>query len=325
MPPRISFKPYRRPFASPLQTAESTWRIREGFILRYEVDTHVGYGEVAPIPSFGTETIEQAASVLKALQEDPELPITDSHPCCAFALSTARSSMRPAERDYAVAALLPAGPAAVGVAVEKVAQGFHTLKWKVGVEPLAQEQATFRLLALNTPKNVRVRLDANASWTPPILRQWMDFLQPFRERIEFVEQPLPPGQEACMAAMVEELGVAIALDESLNGSSGAKWLQEWQGPLVVKPALMGDFAVLVSRLQPIAAQVVFSSVFETGVGLSAALRMADALPGMGRAIGFDTLNFTDNLSQRKQSAWITKQQRTGISPDQIWIDLPHLT
>ena len=54
---QISVKPYRRAFRQPLRTVHGEWTTREGFLVQVEQDGGFGYGEVAPLPSFGSETV----------------------------------------------------------------------------------------------------------------------------------------------------------------------------------------------------------------------------------------------------------------------------
>lgn len=299
----LSFQRYRRTFVRPLRTARGEWALREGFIVRVECDSKVGYGEIAPIPEFGTETIETAETYLQGLAGSDEFQenVADliGLPCCAFGLSVAKKSGRPAaKRDYAVAALLPAGRAALKHVNSKAEQGYTTFKWKIGIDSVAEEQAVFLKLLLQLPPKSKLRLDANGGLSGEALKSWLKLLQEYLPQVDYLEQPLPVGQEALMAEFAEFFQVPIALDESLNGSEGNLWMEAgaWPGPLVVKPALMGESGALVERLQPVAEQVVFSSVFETVIGLENALCLADQLPKLKRAIGFDTLDtFADDL------------------------------
>ncbi len=299
---QISILPYRRTFRKPLRTAHGQWSVRQGFILRVEADGGVGFGEIAPIPEFGTETLAEAAIFLGGLVRDPDQAVPVELPCCAFGMSAALAMARGSRegesaRSYSVAGLLPAGRAALEVVAEKAALGYRTFKWKVGVEPLASELECLRELVLHLPEGGRLRLDANQGLDAGSIGRWLEVLAAFREQVEYLEQPLPVGQEASMAEWMARSGVPIALDESLNGRRGARWLQAWSGPLVVKPALMGDCTQLLGALRPVAARVVLSSVFETSVGLANALSLADQLPANGRAIGFDTLDcFDDSLT-----------------------------
>jgi O-succinylbenzoate synthase len=328
---RFSFHPYQRTFAKPLRTARGAWTVREGFILRVEDELGVGYGEVAPIPEFGSETVEAVRAYLERLVAAPDLAddtvALSALPCCAFGVSAALAGGQVATmRDYTVAALLPAGRAALQLIGSKLVLGYTTFKWKIGVEPIEVEQAIFRELVALLPTGARLRLDANGGLSVEVLGSWLRVLQDFSEQVEYLEQPLPVGQEVLMAKVAASFGVAIALDESLNGADGAQWLGQWNGPLVVKPALMGDCDALVERLRPVAERVILSSVFETAIGLGNALRIADQLPEHNRAIGFDTLDaFADSLTHLNPAPVICADERAQFAPDTIWKQLPYLT
>ena len=70
----MSFRRYQRPFVKPLRTARGEWLLREGLIVRIECDSGVEYGEVAPIPEFGTETLAVAEAFLQSLTANNEFP-----------------------------------------------------------------------------------------------------------------------------------------------------------------------------------------------------------------------------------------------------------
>jgi len=327
----VSYRYYQRAFVRPLRTAHGLWEAREGFLLRVESDCGVGYGEVAPIPEFGTESVERAGNFLKQWQADPII-MPSGLPCCSFGQTTALHQLeKPVVsglRDYSVAGLLPAGEAALGAAREKSAAGYTCLKWKIGVEPAGAEQAVFKDLLAGLPEVVLLRLDANGGLAPAELESWLEALGPARERVEYLEQPLAPGEEARMLAASQASGIPIALDESLNQPGAGRWLtpDAWPGPLVIKPLLMGNVTTLLEQLRPLANQLVFSSSFETGVGLFIALGLADLLPEMHHAIGFDTLSaFTDGLSGLAPGPRLTAEARTNMNLEALWNQLPPLT
>jgi len=339
---KITVKRYGRRFRKPLRTARGEWALREGFLLRVETDAGVGYGEVAPIPEFGSETLAAAEAFLQRFVQDPGSAVPTGMPCCAFALSAAllmiaegrppcrplklgkpRSTRRSSlpKKDYPVSAFLPSGSTALRTAEAKLALGYRNLKWKIGVEALGKELASARSLLESLPPGARLRLDANASLDRDGLAHWLTLLADFPEAVDYLEQPLPCGEEAAMAEAMASSGVAIALDESLNGSGGARFLEPgaWAGPLVIKAPLMGDVAALRAKLSPVAGQVVLSSVFETGVGLENALALADALPGTGRPAGFDTVGaFDDALNHIQPAPIICAADRAGYDPERIW-------
>ncbi|NCG08829.1 MAG: o-succinylbenzoate synthase [Verrucomicrobia bacterium] len=323
----IKYQPYLRRFSRPLLTSRGEWAERRGFLLRVQEGERVGYGEVAPIPEFGTESHEAADFFLRELTKNPELVPGSDLPCCAFALSAARAQgfmgEEKPDHEYAVAGLLPAGKRAVTTLQNKMDAGFTSFKWKVGVESSTEEQAIFEYLMDGLPAVVRLRLDANGGWSREVMADWLEFLKPWRDRIEFVEQPLAPGAEPEMLAAREDSGIEIALDESLNGREGMRCMDAWPGVLVVKAPLMGEFGSLLERLRPLSERVVLSSVFETGVGLLNSLALADAMPSMNRALGFDTLQFSDGLEGRCDSAVIRASECAPGNAETIWKQNSH--
>ena len=344
---QISVKPYRRAFRQPLRTAHGEWAIREGFLVRVEQEGRVGYGEVAPLPKFGSETLAEATAFLEQLVSQPEIAAPANLPCCAFALSAAqivteRGSFYSLEngaapyqsaprfsssrvvvppRDYSVSALLPSGSTALRLADEKSKAGYRSMKWKIGVEPIAKEITTARSLLDSLPSTVRLRFDANAGLVASELEKWLEFLIPYRSRVDFIEQPLACGQEALMADYMAATGICIALDESLNGSDRERWLEPnaWAGALVIKAPLMGELSQLADRLTPVAERVVLSSVFETGIGLENSLRLADSLPQLFRPIGYDTVAaFNDGLNYLQAAPAICASDRRTYDPESVW-------
>ena len=94
MPYQFDFRPYRRPFARPLTTSHGNWEVREGIIIRFTHETgRTGWGEIAPICWFGSETLQQALDF--CLQLLPQITTTDifsipaTLPACQFGFESA--------------------------------------------------------------------------------------------------------------------------------------------------------------------------------------------------------------------------------------------
>ena len=67
---RLQFRRYRAPFRVAVRTAHGVWGEREGLIVRLENEAGaVGWGEAAPIPWFGTETVEEDEAGCRTLGE----------------------------------------------------------------------------------------------------------------------------------------------------------------------------------------------------------------------------------------------------------------
>jgi O-succinylbenzoate synthase len=382
--------------------------VREGLLVRVgRADGRAGYGEAAPVPGFGAESVDadeaaaralgefmevedaeggaetggqtdaaadtivaQAAALPKSLPQsgrgeaaDPFQPAATEQgrraqpvfaaaawaarlPCLANALSEASrgaaslpetnaraadadsANASPAHASLGVAALLPAGRAALAVAPGRVELGFRTFKWKVGVGEVVDELGLLDDLCALLPETARLRLDANGSWEPRQAERW---LARCAERpIEFVEQPIARdarGAQDRLLGLAQDYPVPLALDESIASSGDVEaWLGAgWPGVWVIKPSLLADPAAVLARLAAARADLVFSSALETGVGARAALRHAFDWRGAGpagapRALGFGvTPLFADGRFDGPPAVPVLRWSDVErIDPEAVW-------
>lgn len=337
----FQFRRYHLALKVPIRTAHERWTTREGLLLRVEDrDGRVGFGEVAPIPAFGTETIEQAEALCRALGEWPTEALVDAVPrtlgCVRQAIAVARQAIdgtraTPANTSArSVAALLPAGRAALETIGPASEIGFRVFKWKVGVGDVADELALLDDLCGELPNGSRLRLDANGAWDRRLAERW---LERCAERpIEYVEQPcFAPrslGEGAVRHCRDLLFGLAgdyptpVALDESVISEADAgEWIaQGWPGWYVIKPSLLGDAETVLGRLAAAKATVVFSSALETAVGASSALRTAFAWGGEPKALGFGVWPlFADPRFDGPAAApFIRWEDVQRQNPEQVW-------
>ena len=276
---KFEFKRVRRRFRRPLRTGAGPVDAVERILLRAHTADGVGYGEVAPWPGFPTESIETALEVLRSAQGSWShlsgvVAAASDLPCLAAALSSCRHWDAIAAFGGALpcAGLLSDDPQDFA---KKVADGFRTLKVKVLPATTIAEVRT-QLERFDGA----LRLDANGSLDLAAAREWVEFVRS-EPRIQFLEQPLPVGH-----AGYASLGPAkVALDESFLTPAGLAW----DGPIVVKPLLVGDWDRFLAwrRTEP-ARAVTYSSCFETAIGRQGALWLA-AQDLTASAVGFDTL------------------------------------
>lgn len=336
---RLAHRRYSLPFRLPVRTAHGVWAEREGVIVRLTDETGgTGYGEAAPIPWFGTETPDEIEAALASLGEwvtEEQLAAVPARlGCLRFALAGAvdavawhghpahvggssesaeprgkmpvpRSSPSELPPYLPVAALLPAGRAALTAVVPKIELGFRTFKWKVGVGDLADELALLDDVIAALPEGSKLRLDANGVWDARQATRWLE--RAADRPIEFIEQPCFAAasrgaaphrrMEDVLRGLAEDYPTPLALDESLVGADDVeRWLADgWRGVFVIKPSLLGDPAPVMARLAAARADVVFSSALETAVGARAALRAAFSWKvDKPRALGFGVWPLFEN-------------------------------
>jgi O-succinylbenzoate synthase len=353
---RLQFRRYRAPFRAPVRTAHGMWAEREGLIVRLENEAGaVGLGEAAPIPWFGTETVDEDEAGCRTLGEWTTAETITAVPgrlgCLKHALAAAlteigvgRVSDPPSDTVSAkgritdppylgVAALLPAGRAALAVIPPRAELGFRVFKWKVGVGDAADELALLDDVCAALPGGAKLRLDANGAWDRRTAERW---LERCAERpVEFLEQPCFAGasdgesarrkSDDCLLGLAGDFPTPIALDESVVGAGDIeRWIGAgWPGFFVIKSSLIADVDAAMERLEKAKASVVFSSALETAVGARDALRVAFAWKGQLRALGFGVWPlFADaRLDGPFAAPFLRAEDVERLNPEAVWTAL----
>ncbi len=157
-------------------------------------------------------------------------------------------------------------------------RGLRVFKFKVGVFPWARERETLQRLAGSLPAEARLRLDANRAWGSDAARRVVADISALP--VESLEEPLARPEPEALARLQAEAPFSIALDETLWGAGGRRWLQ---APpvrrLVFKPMMMGGprrVLTWASRLQAQGYEVVVTHALESAVGLMLAAQVAAA-------------------------------------------------
>ena len=136
-----------------------------------------------------------------------------------------------------------------------------TVKWKVAAHPDPLERRLLEKLLALLPPTARLRLDANGGWDRPTATAWADRLAG-EPRLEWLEQPLPPGDQEGLEALAQR--IPVALDESLRVDPSLR--QRWAGWQVRRPVLEGDPRPLLAELRDGRPRLLVSTALETGIG-----------------------------------------------------------
>jgi len=296
---QYSCQTYQHPFHPPLETRYGVWSVRQGLIITLKDDSgKVGRGEIAPLPWFGSETWEQAQDYCQCLSpqltEKDLLSVPDDYPACQFGFGSAWAALtnptEPTSSQLPMCGLLPTGKTALSACSHLWQQGYRTLKWKIGVDLPAAEQAIFLDLIAELPQTATLRLDANGGLSYQSACQWLGLCDHLTSevRIEYLEQPLPPSQMADLLALNQQFQTPLALDESVATLAQLQhcYQQGWRDIFIIKPAICGYPESLRQFCQTYAIDAVFSSVFESEIGRQACLQLAADLSNPNRAIGF---------------------------------------
>ena len=199
---------------------------------------------------------------------------------------------------------------------EKLEQGFHCVKLKIGAIDFEQELELLRRIRSRfSHRELEVRVDANGAFGPrPQSSQRAESMEDALYKLELlsqfalhsIEQPIMAGQWANMAELCRDAPLPIALDEELigvNDPEAKRQLLHIIKPayIVLKPSLHGGMAgcrewIDTAREEGIGSWM--TSALESNIGLNAIAQLCSDVYGsnisMPQGLGTGQL-FTDNI------------------------------
>lgn len=306
----LSLLPYRLPLRRPWQSARGLFTERTGWLVRAESTGTFGYGDCAPLPEAGTETPSVASRVLELWRgELPGRRIEGALGC----LLGANGGDAPAAQWALECALLDLESRLAGVPLrcwvlgakqapmddrvpvnaplgtcmdltpesirEAVRAGYRVLKLKLGCADPDDELGHLASLAGGLPPGVRLRLDANGAWEPPVAERAIRALNDLP--VESLEEPLVRPEPVELARLQTLAAFPLALDESLprilRGSQGGGLPVR---RAVIKPAVIGGVSAtlgLAERLRRLGVEVVLTGIVDGAPGLWATVQVAAAI------------------------------------------------
>ena len=350
---RITLHPRQLQLTRPFRS--SGWEITARDVLLLRIDDgygHVGWGESAPLPVFGTETLDEARAALTAITEvehtqdaydllvelDGQYPELQSTPTARFAMETALRDLISRQRGMSLARQLGSRStrstipvnAVVGegtpeeaatAAIAAVRSGYRCLKLKVGAEDPEEDLARIRAVRLELPPEALLRLDANGAWDFGTAEEALHLFQPYD--IEYIEQPVPAGEFDELAALRELRILPVAADESAQRLEDARGIIARGGAdvLVLKPMAMGSLKKtmgLILEAYDAGIDVVCTSLIDSAVGRTAVAQLCAALPFPLRHQGLSTGTLLADDSGRDRiidgELWLPDGNGLGMEP-----------
>ncbi len=214
---------------------------------------------------------------------------------------------------------------------ELLQQGFKIIKFKVGLNGVAQEIALLQQLAARLPADIRLRLDANGAWNMAEAREFIHQLAQLP--IESLEEPLSEPSSDSLHELQNMTEVTLALDESLCRFSLEELLE--QPPvrrLIIKPCVLGGLLAakeVADRVRQAGLETVVTSTLESAVGIQAAAQLAMAIdqPSRPLAHGLATSDwFTNDVAEPPRISngrlWLAESAGLGVQLKSDFINNP---
>ncbi|WP_318476235.1 o-succinylbenzoate synthase [Photobacterium leiognathi] len=283
---------YQLPMDSGVILRDQRLVTRQGLIVELKQGKRVGLGEIAPLPEFSHETLEQAqaqAEQLLALwQQEQALDLETAFPSVAFGISCALAELDgelPQAANYTVAPLCSGDPDDLIVRLNQT-NGDKVAKIKVGMYEAVRDGIVANMFIEAIP-DIQLRLDANRKWTPVKAQQFAKYVKPeHRQGIAFLEEPCINPEDSLSFA--EQTGINIAWDETVREPGFEVKAQPGVVAIIIKPTLTGSLTrciELVKQAHALGLIAVISSSLESSFGLNQLARLAqwqtpNVIPGL---------------------------------------------
>jgi len=318
----FAVEPYALPLTAPIDLGGTTISERCGVFLTATVEgprgtRATGKGDIAPLPAFSTESLAEAKSsavgVLGSLTGTSFSPsklveqpmplgasVAKAPPSVQFGieqaalfaaartagvLPTSFLSEQPRE-TVSLNALLMGTPTEILDAAADVRE-FSAVKVKVGRHEVEDESACIRALAERWEGAVSIRLDANRAWSVEEANAFAKGIQGVE--IEYLEEPLRDAER--LQEWAEATSVPVALDETTREMTPEQLAaQTFASAFVIKPTLIGFSRTLrlAGGVAPAGVDLVISSAYESGVGLTGLAVLAASIGDRDVPAGLDT-------------------------------------
>ncbi len=320
---KARYQKYILDFKRPSGTSRGVLHQKETYFLTIEKNQKIGIGECPIFRSLSADDRPDYEKKLQWLCDNIHLNFNDllkeltEFPSIHFGLEQAFLSLNSDEPFTLFPSLFSQGKKGIPIngliwmgdedfmqeqIEEKIANGFSTIKMKIGAIDFDKEITLLQSIRKNFSKEqITLRVDANGAFAP---KEALEKLTRLSELyIHSIEQPIRQGQWEEMAKLCQKTPVPIALDEELIGvfhSEKKKELLQTINPqyIILKPALVGGFSgseewIRLAETQKIGWWI--TSALESNIGLNAIAQWTYQLnTTLPQGLGTGSL-FTNNI------------------------------
>ncbi len=326
---KVQIFPKTLVFRQPAGTSRGIYTTRQVYYAQFtdiENPLHYGIGEFAPLPKLSQDDLPNYTELLEefclefAQTGTVNIKSLRPYPSILFGLEMAQKQL---ETNSSLK-LFGDTPFALGEdglringliwmgtkeqmfqAIEdKLAQGFHCIKLKVGAIDFEEELALVKHIRQHFSKeDIELRLDANGAFTPQNVHQRLDKLAQYD--IHSIEQPIAINQWNLLSKLCAgESPIPIALDEELighNSLSQRQLLLDTIKPqyIILKPSLHGGFIGSDEWISEAKQRNIgwwATSALESNIGLNAIAQWCGSYqPKLPQGLGTGML-YTNNIS-----------------------------
>ena len=257
---------------------------RRGIIIELtREDGSKSLGEVAPLPNWNVETFDDALEQLKGPMLQHMLL-----PSVAFGLETASLGLNPPKLPltFPLSSLLMGS---VDEILKKADLCAHAGIKSVKVKLSGHSHADALKIVHALKDSFSLRIDLNRAWTKERALEFFAHFKP--EDFDYIEEPCEKVED------LFDFTYPLAVDESLRDTPLDLLLRlPSLKAFIFKPTLQGGYTVgevLARAAKERNLDLIFSSAFETGVGISQIALLAHHLGVPIKPLGLDTYSYLE--------------------------------
>ncbi len=316
----LTYSPFTLQLNESIITSNSVIQERKGFIVKLKRNGHVGFGEVTPLPEFGSESFDQDEKTIKNFNSNLHIQpnnfiqsldnnLRDFSHLPAFRhgieqallnlfCSEAKISLNEVTNSSSKKLIIVNG--IIGImnpketaakALELVKLGFSTIKLKVGRKNFDDDFECLSAMRAAIGNEINIRIDVNGKWDTDEAIANVNRLKDLN--IEFIEQPV--NNLLSFKKLSFKTNIPLSVDETIkNFDDAIKFIESKSiKALVLKPMLLGGIITTLKIIEAAEKQhlkVIISSTFETSLGRSLAIFAASTVKEE-IAHGLDTARF----------------------------------
>ncbi|MCD8261182.1 MAG: o-succinylbenzoate synthase [Bacteroides sp.] len=312
-------------FRQPAGTSRGVYRERQVWYIVVQDADHpasFGVGECAPLPDLSCDNMEiyedilQKACILLEERGEPDRELLSDFPSILFGLETAllhltvgsirlwNTPFSRGEEGLLINSLIWMGSyrEMLRQIRDKIAQGYHCVKVKIGAINFEEELALLQFIRANfTAADIELRVDANGAFTPEEAPQKLRQLAAMD--IHSIEQPIRAGQWQQMATLCRDTPLPVVLDEELIGIHRSGQKRELLNTIlphyiILKPTLHGGLSGCLEWINLAEERNIgwwITSALESNIELNALAQWCATLSvGIPQGLGTGML-YTDNI------------------------------
>lgn len=316
----LTFSSFTIQLNEPIITSKAEIQERKGFIVKLHRNGHTGFGEITPLPEFGSESLDQAEKAIKNFNSNLHLQPNNfiqsldnnlrdfSHlPAFRHGIEQALLNLFCSEANISLNEVLNCSSKksikvngiigilkpeeTVAKALELVNSGYSTIKLKVGRNNFDEDLECLSAMRTALGDDINIRIDVNGKWD---IEEAISNASRLKNlNIEFIEQPV--NNLLSFKKLSYKTNIPLSVDESVrNFDDAMKYIESKSiKALVLKPMLLGGIITTLKIIEAAEGQhlkVIISSSFETSLGRSLAIFAASTIKDE-IAHGLDTARF----------------------------------